>query len=212
MASGVGGGRDLHAYVAAVASGEPTPGGGSVVAVVAALGAALARMVGNLTLGREGRAEAAVELEPVLARVADLQARLLRLAEADEEAYGDYIAATGLPKQTEAERATRRAAMQAALGEAAVVPLAVAEGCADLAEAIEPVARLGNRRLLPDVAIGAHLTRAALRGSLLNVRGNARLLSDEGRASDLLSRADDVERRGESAIDRALSTVADRGA
>ena len=88
--------RTLAGYVAAVASGEPTPGGGSVVSVVAALGAALGEMVCNLTLGRSADA-AEAELRPVVGRLKFLRDRLLAVARVDETAYRRYLDATALP-------------------------------------------------------------------------------------------------------------------
>ena len=43
----------LESYLDRLASVEPEPGGGSVAALVGALGAALVTMVTNLTLGKE---------------------------------------------------------------------------------------------------------------------------------------------------------------
>ncbi len=205
-------GGGVAAYVAAVAAGRPTPGGGSVVAVVAALGAALAEMVGNLTLGRSGASEAEGELRPALERAAALRTRLLALAAADETAYGRYATASVLPRVTEADKTRRRAAMQEALVGAAEVPLAVVEACVEMADGLERIARLGNKQVLADAAIGAHLGRAALRGALLNVRGNARLMADAGLAATFLHRADEAEVRGEAAVERVFQTLAGRGA
>jgi len=44
----------MNAYLDAAASRSPTPGGGSVSAVVGANAAAMVRMVANLTLGKKG--------------------------------------------------------------------------------------------------------------------------------------------------------------
>ena len=202
--------RDLTDYVAAVAAGAPTPGGGSVVAVVAALGAALAEMVANLTSAHPGEDRRESEFRRALASATDLRTRLLRLAAADEAAYGRYATAAARPRATDAEKATRRAAMQAALVSAADVPLAVADACVALAEALEPIARLGNKHVLADAAIGAHLARAALHGSLFNVRGNARLMTDQAQSASYLRRAAEAEEQGETALGRVAAALSAR--
>lgn len=194
--------RTLATYVAALASGEPAPGGGSAVAVAAAMAAALGEMVCNLTLGRPAYAAAEPALRDARARSADLRARFLAAARDDETAYGRYIAATGLPTTTEAEKTTRRAAMQDALAGAADVPLGVADGCLALLETLDPIARLGNKHAVADVTVAARLSEAALRGAAVNVRVNARLIRDRDRAADYDRRADEAERRG-----RALAAV-----
>lgn len=200
----------LPAYAAAVASGEPTPGGGSVVAVVAALGAALGEMVCSLSVGRPAYAEFEVELRRAAVRLAGLRERLLAAAAEDEAAYRAYRDASTRPKGTDAERAARRDALQAALLVAADVPLAVAAACAELAEILEPIARLGNRHAVSDAATGALLAEAALRGALLNVRGNARLLREPAAADRYRAQAERLEARGRDAAGRVLHAAAGR--
>lgn len=202
-------GRSLGAYLAAVASGTPTPGGGSVMALVAALGAALGGMVAKLTASS---AAAGSELGLVAAgsRLDEVRERLLPLAAADEAAYGRYREAAALPKGNDGARSARTAAMQAALVGAADVPLAVAEACVALGESLEPVARFGNRHLLADARIAAWLTEAALRGALLNVRGNADLLRDTERRDQYRRRADELEAAGQSIIGRVLAAIDER--
>lgn len=185
--------RGVAAYAAAVASGEPAPGGGSVVAVAAALAAALGEMVCNLAIGRPAYAESAAELQSLADRAAELRARLLGLAPADEDAYRAYLAATRLPRGNDAERAARRAAIEAALGGAADVPLAVMEACRDILTLLVPIARLGNRHALSDVAVGLYLARAAARGAALNVRTNVGLMNDTARAAAYAVRLSAVE-------------------
>ena len=199
--------RSVAEYLAAVASGEPTPGGGSVVAVVAALGAALAEMVCSLTIGRAAYAASERELREARQRAMELRGRLLDLAGADEAAYGQYRHASGLPRGTDEERTERDAAIQESLIAAAEVPLDVAASCLALAELLEPVARSGNRHAVSDAVVGAHLADAASRGALLNVRTNARLMRDRRRAAGYLRRADELERRMPAAVARVLAAA-----
>ena len=203
--------RHLTDYLAAVASGEPTPGGGSVVAVVGALAAALGEMVCNLSRGRSADAVAEPEVRDAAEQLSGLRERLTGAAAADEAAYRRYRAAASLPKGTETERAERLAALQLALVDAADVPLAVATACAAVAAALEPVARLGNRHALSDAVTGALLAEAALRGALLNVRGNAALLRDAAVAEAYRCRAEATEAAGRAAAARVLAAAAARG-
>ncbi len=202
----------LASYIEAVASGAPTPGGGSVVAVVAALAAGLGEMVCNLTLGRPAYAAAEVECQAAKAQLEALRARLLAAAGEDEAAYRDYRAATALPKGNDEEQGRRAAAIQSALTTATDVPLAVAVACIEVAETLEPVARLGNRHALSDARIGALLAGAALRGALLNVSGNAAMLRDAAAATAYRERADELERLGTQAVQRVLDRASDRAA
>ncbi len=202
--------ESVAAYVAAVASGAPTPGGGSVVAVTGALAAALAAMVCNHTIGRPAYIEAEDDLTRARSRADAIRAHLLDLAAADEAAYGGYVAATSLPRTTEAEKASRRAAMQDALVAAADVPLAVADACADLLTLLETVATLGNKHLLSDATVAALLADAALRGALTNVRVNADQMRDPDRAADYRGRIAELEATASAGTGKAHDAIAAR--
>ncbi len=55
--------KSLKDYIAATASGDPTPGGGSVAALVGGLGSALISMVSNLTVGKKAYSELDEEIQ-----------------------------------------------------------------------------------------------------------------------------------------------------
>jgi glutamate formiminotransferase/formiminotetrahydrofolate cyclodeaminase len=196
--------RTLRGYLEEVASGTPAPGGGSVAATVGALGAALGEMVVNLTLVRRQYANAAPVLEPVRHRLTVLREALADAAAADERAYAAYRAASALPRGSDGEKAARGEAMQQALLEATEVPLDVARAAAEVAELLETVAQIGNPSVRSDAALGALLAEAAVRGALLNARGNAALLRDRERADTFLADADLIEERGREAAHRAF--------
>jgi formiminotetrahydrofolate cyclodeaminase len=209
-AAGGAGARTVAGYAAAVASAEPVPGGGSVVAVVAALGAALGEMVCRLTLEKGAEPAVEAELGRALAAAGELRGRLLELSGRDEAAYGAYAAAAALPNRTEAEKRARREAREAALVGAAEVPLTVAEACVALAATLEPIARSGGRFLLSDVVVAAHLAEAALHGALANVRANTRLMRDEERRARFDGRAAELEASGLGGVRAVLEVAAGR--
>ena len=199
--------RGMRAYLDAVAAGTPAPGGGSVAAVVGALAAALGEMVANLTLGREKYAGAEESLRSATARLSALRAALLEAAAADEAAYQAYRSAARLPRSSDEEKRTRADAVQTTLIEATNVPLSVARAAHEVAGILEIVAREGNPHVRSDAALGAILSEAALRGALLNVRGNAALLEDRERAVAYLADADLLEASGRAAAERAYRTA-----
>jgi methenyltetrahydrofolate cyclohydrolase len=201
--------RGLSAYLDEVAAGTPAPGGGSVAAVVGALAAALGEMVANLTLDREKYATAEATLRPARSRLSALRASLLESAAADEAAYQIYRDAAGLPRNSDGETTARTEAMQRALIAATDVPLGVARAAHEIAEILESVAREGNPHVRSDAALGALLAEAALRGSLLNVRGNAAMLDDRALAASYLTDADHWEDAGREAAQRAYRFATD---
>jgi formiminotetrahydrofolate cyclodeaminase len=203
--------RRLSAYLDDVAAGTPTPGGGSVTAVVGALAAALGEMVANLTLGREKYA-AEASLRPARDRLTALRISLLDGAAADEAAYQSYRDAASQPRASDGEKTSRTAAMQRALIVATDLPLAAARSAREVAEILQSVARDGNPHVRSDAALGALLAEAALRGALLNVRGNATLLADRDLAATYLRDAELLENSGREAAQRAYHTAMDAAA
>lgn len=185
-------GAGMDAYVAAVAARQAAPGGGSVLGVTAALGAGLGAMVCRFSAPSGAAAELPPVLVPVLAELDDLRTEALRLAAADEEAYGSYRAASSMAKRTDEERAERRRAMQAALVASTEVPLAVATTSQRILTLLDTVAEAGNPYLRSDAEIGGFLAVAALRGSLINVRGNVAMLKDPEVADRYATAADDL--------------------
>ena len=142
------------------------------------MGAALCAMVGRITAA--GPRHAAVR-EQARALVTDADALRERFAAArplDEAAYERVVAASALPKSNEPEKQARTAALQAALIGAAEAPLVVAGLCAEGIALAERANALGNAHLVSDVECALHFFRAALAGSVANVRINHRYITD----------------------------------
>jgi glutamate formiminotransferase/formiminotetrahydrofolate cyclodeaminase len=171
--------RSIADYAAAVASGSPTPGGGSVAATVAALAAALGEMVCNVTLTGKSRPERSEVLEEASMRGQHLRQRLLELAIDDESAYSGYQAALAMPRATDHQKQERRIALDAALVGAAEIPLAIASSCVDILRLLLIVAHDGTKHALSDVSTAALLAEATARSALVTVRVNVKLMRDE---------------------------------
>jgi methenyltetrahydrofolate cyclohydrolase len=187
--------RTLGDYLDQVASAAPTPGGGSVAGVVAALAAALGAMACRLSGERDAAGERRLppELAAALARLEATRAAATRLAAADERAYAAYRAAASLPRTDEDQRTERRRAMQAALVEATETPLALAAAGRDILAALEPVIRGGNPHVRSDADLAVLLATAAAAGALRNVRDNADALRDPATAASFRAEADELE-------------------
>ncbi|UCC67779.1 MAG: cyclodeaminase/cyclohydrolase family protein [Armatimonadota bacterium] len=170
----------LRTYTEALASGAPTPGGGSAAALVGALGTALNSMVANFTVGREKFAEVEEEVRGLLAESEGLRAELERLTQADTEAYGKVSAAQKMPRETEGEKAARREAMQEALKAAAEVPRGATKACHRVLEIAAEMVDKGNPNLITDVGVAAKFALAAMECAVLNVEINLAYIKDEG--------------------------------
>lgn len=180
-------------YCARLASGDPTPGGGSGAALVGALGVALGEMVSNFTVGREKYRDAWDRLEPVLATLTKLRDRLLDLTDQDATAYAQVGAAYGMPRETEEQKAARAEAIQEALKAAAQVPLGVCAAAATAMELLPPLLESGNPNLVSDIGVAAEFLRAAFRCGWLNVEINLASVRDEAYKAELRATLRDQE-------------------
>jgi formiminotetrahydrofolate cyclodeaminase len=162
-----------------LASSAATPGGGSGAAIMGALGAALVSMVCNLTIGKKNYAEVEPEMRAVLHDAEALRQRLADMVADDIAAFNGLMAAYGLPKQTDDEKAARGAAIQHALRAATEAPLACARACAEVIKLSMRAAEVGNRNVISDAGVGALAAQAALRSAALNVDINVPSLQDQ---------------------------------
>ena len=169
----------LEKFLEAVAAPTPTPGGGTVSAVVGALGIALARMAASLAREKKGYEAVQADLVALETRAAAVQGRLLALADRDAQAFEAVLAATRLPRGTDAERATRVDAIQAAYRKATEVPLETMEACVDALELAAIAVEKGNRGATTDAAVAVLLAEAGLRGASLNAKVNLASIKDE---------------------------------
>ncbi len=175
-----------------LASADPVPGGGGASALAGALGAALTRMVANLTVGKKKYAAVEADVQRVAARAEILQKKLLSLIDEDAEAFLPLAEAYRLPKETEPQRAERAHIMESALYGASLAPLAIMETCCEAIGLLAELAEKGSRLALSDVGVGAALCKAALMGAGLNVFINTGLMADRQRAGELNARANDM--------------------
>jgi formiminotetrahydrofolate cyclodeaminase len=169
----------VQAYLDRLASASPEPGGGSVAALVGALGAALVTMVTDLTLGKEKYASVQAEIAEIKVKAEALRQLLGEMVTLDAQAYGAVATAMQLPKGTEAEKSAREAALQAALKGAATVPLQVAEAAVEVARLSLPAAELGNTNAVSDAGVAVILADAAAQSAALNVKINVTWIADE---------------------------------
>jgi formiminotetrahydrofolate cyclodeaminase len=180
--------ESMGSYLDALASAAPTPGGGAAAAWTLAQAAALLCMVCRLT---QGKAQAARHEDPLRLLLEDalgVKDAAERLADADSLAFQSYGAAASLPKDTPEASEARSRAMQAALGDAARVPLAVHELASHLLGprgAVQALARIGNPRVLSDVGVARSLALAARQASAENVQVNLALIKDTAQAAPL---------------------------
>lgn len=170
---------EIKEFVSKTASAAPAPGGGSGSALVGALAAALAEMVGNLTVGKKGKEAVWKEAEHFTGEAALLREELLDCMERDHLSFQAYMDALHLPKETEEEKAYRREKMQEGLKGAALAPLGMAETVCRIFPVAAWMTENGNPNAVTDGLTAAILAKAAVSSGLLNVEINLRCIRDE---------------------------------
>ncbi len=161
--------QQLQTFLDQLASSASTPGGGSAAAIMGAMGAALVSMVANLTVGKKKYEEVEEEMQGFLGQSEALRERLTGMIQDDVDVFDKVMAAYGMARETEEEKARRSQTIQAALKQATDVPLACAQLCADVIELCRPVAEKGNLNVISDAGVAVLAAHAALRSAALNV-------------------------------------------
>ena len=179
---------DLRQFCNETLSDSPAPGGGSVAALMGALGASLGGMVANLSAGKRGWDDKLKYFSDWAVKAQQLKDELLFLVDEDTAAFKKVIDAFALPKESAEEKAARSAAIESATKYAAEVPLKVMETASKSYQLLSEMAEKGNPNSISDVGVGALATRACVEGAALNVRINLGQLKDEKFKSALVEK------------------------
>ena len=192
-----------------LASGAPTPGGGSAAALAGAMAAALVEMVCELTVGRDGGGADEAAVREIRSSASTRRQELMELAELDARAYDAVVAARRLSRQTDAERDARSLRLAGATREATEIPLRVAGAAAEVLRLAGRIAPLGNPHAVSDAGVAARLAAASVHGALLNVRINLpSLAAEDPLRTRAGSRVDELGAEASRSEDQALAAVA----
>ena len=161
-----------------IASNSPAPGGGSVSAHAASLGAALTSMVCRLTTGKKKYADVQIEIEKVLMQSEELRAKFSAIIDEDTLAFNQVMAAYGLPKETEEQKVKRAVEIQNAIKMATLVPLRLIGLCIEAMELVKIIVEKGNQNSISDAGVAALMLHAGCEGAALNVKINLGSLID----------------------------------
>lgn len=170
--------KPLRDLVAAFASNDPTPGGGSASSLASAVGAALLMMVATLPKSRSNAEEDRIALQGAVAALAPLREQLVDSIDADASAYDRVVAAYRLPKASADEQQARKYSIQQALKGATDVPLRVMRLSVEALTHAAVVAGHGHRAASSDIGVAAILLRAGATGARLNVEVNLGSIED----------------------------------
>ena len=170
--------NSVEKFLDDLASGNPTPGGGSAAAIMGAMGAALVSMVCNVTIGKKGYEGVEAEMRAVLHEAEKVRRRLTAMVAEDIAAFDSILAAYKLPKAGDDDKARRGVAIQAGLRRATEVPLDCARVCGEVIALSRRASEHGYLNVISDGGVGVLAGFTGLRSAALNVYINAPALKD----------------------------------
>jgi glutamate formiminotransferase/formiminotetrahydrofolate cyclodeaminase len=198
---------DLRQFCNETLSDSPAPGGGSVAALMGALGASLGGMVANLSAGKRGWDDKLKYFSDWAVKAQQLKDELLFLVDEDTAAFNKVMDAFALPKDSAEEKAARTDAIQAASKYAAEIPLRVTETAFKAYQLLAEMAEQGNPASISDVGVGLLAVRACIDGAAMNVRINLTSLRDEKLRSALQEKVRKISADSENRFKKISQVV-----
>jgi glutamate formiminotransferase/formiminotetrahydrofolate cyclodeaminase len=170
----------IEPFIEQLAAPTATPGGGSAAAASAAMAAGLATMVASMSRGKKAYLQFENQLTEAVARLAILREGLQSAINFDAEAYTAVMKAYKHAKEVQ----DGDGIIQAALKQATMVPLSVAEKATEVVAIVEKLKSITNPNMKSDLVTAVALAKAGIEGALANVEINLESLQDEGFAAE----------------------------
>ena len=171
--------KSCREFVEAAASSQPIPGGGSVAALVGALGAALSTMVASLTLSSKKYIAVEAEMERNIQEIYKIQEDLIDLVQKDIDNFEPLAKLYKMKSKDPEEKEKIREAKQKALYEACLVPMEIIKKCGRAIEISQEFAVKGNKIVIADSGSSAVLCKAAMQAASFNIYINTNMMKDK---------------------------------
>lgn len=192
--------KKLNDFLAELKSDSPAPGGGSAAALAGAIGAALAIMVGNLTISTEKYAQVHGEAGKLTALLEEKLTSLEGYVDEDTQAFTQVMLAYKLPKSTEEEKTARSNRIQQTMQGAALLPMKVATICMEVLEMSGQMLEIGNVNAASDAAVAGRMAHAAMWSAIYNVKINLGSIKDQTFVADMNQQVASVVERSEELL------------
>jgi glutamate formiminotransferase/formiminotetrahydrofolate cyclodeaminase len=200
----------VRAFIEAVAARSSAPGGGSVSAALAAMGAGLGAMVAKLTFGVRKFEDLDSRMREIIPPLHETAKALIPMIDADTNAFNDYMIGLKMPRDTEAQKAARRAKMQEGLKTATQVPLKTMQLGDQAWDALCEAARHGNITCKSDAQVGARALETGIWGAYQNVLINVDGIDDANFKAEILKEAEAVMARATEKCSEVLMILDER--
>jgi len=203
--------KTIGQFIDKLGSSSPTPGGGSVAALVASIASALGSMVFSLTVNKKAYNEYSKEdkmlVDKSLIQCVKQQTKFLNLMNEDTESFLALMSAFKLPKESSDENRVRSEKIKEGYKGALEIPLSVAEEAYKIYKDVEIAANLGNKNIISDAGVSALMLQAAIESAILNVKINLSGIKDETYIKEINLRCEELVKQGRLRRDEILSIV-----
>ncbi|MCX8083070.1 MAG: cyclodeaminase/cyclohydrolase family protein [bacterium] len=160
----------MESYIHRVCSKTPIPGGGSVVACVAALSSALIGMVLNYTLGKEKYAAYEKELKEIFDENEIILKKISSYIEKDSEVYEEIRKYSSLKDYKNVERYLKNSAE---------LHLDICKNILRIIKFAEVLVEKGNKGLISDTGIAASLAISVFTSAKMSVLVNVKYIKED---------------------------------
>ena len=194
-------------FAAKLASKEPVPGGGGVAALAGSLGAALASMVANYSIGKKKFLGMEAKHQEIIDKSCDLMNKLMALIDEDAENFAPLSKAYGMPSATEEEKAEKEKVLQQCLLVAASGPVKMVEYVYDAIKIQEELVDISTKIIISDVGCAVQMLKAALYCANLNVIVNMNSIKDEKYVAETSAKCNKMVAEGTQIADKVYNKV-----
>ncbi len=195
-------------FIGELASNSPAPGGGSVAALSSSLAAALTSMVFNLTIGKKVYNNYDESIKDKIKTNLEVSLKLkdefIAFMEEDTEVFLKVMDAFKLPKDTEAEKAVRKSAIDKAYKLALDVPYRLAKTSSSLYDSISVAVTYGNINAVSDAGVAALMLQSAIESAVLNVKINLSSLEEGQEKNNIKNYCNELICQGRKRRDEIL--------
>jgi glutamate formiminotransferase/formiminotetrahydrofolate cyclodeaminase len=202
--------KGVSDFIDEVSRESPAPGGGSIAALAGALGAALASMVSNLSIGKRGSEDVEEDLKPVAEKAQEIKDALVKAIDDDTNAFNAYMAAQRLPSKNEDEKKIKAQAIQEGLKKAVTVPLLTAQRSAEVIDLASSAVDIGNINSVTDAGVGAHIAFTGVKGGIFNVLINLKEIDDKKYVEEMIATCRALEATAQKKVTGIMKQVSEK--
>ncbi len=200
----------LREFIDEVSARSSAPGGGSVSAALAAMGAGLGAMSAKLTYGVREFEDMDAKMREIIPPLHEISQALIPLVDADSRAFNEYMKGLRMPSDSQEQKAARQARMQEGLKTAVQAPLNTMQTANQAWDALCEAARYTNMNFKSDVQVGAKALETGIWGAFMNVRINLMDVEDQTFKDQTLQKAQALMERAQAKCAQVLETLEER--